>query len=151
MIGAIWSVRWNNPYTDPPDGWPRVLIEVFRPEGHFEVRAHPPAAIRQIMDEIGPGNGYGLHWQPISEPPKTTSPEKLAKIRRQRLERRVHKKYPLLADQIIAEEMLKKAEYYAGITDPNLMTARAEVIENEKRKIAQLIAAYKNEIKEEEK
>lgn len=68
-------------------------------------------------------------------------------IRRQRLERRIRKKYPLFADQFIRDELAKKPDYYAGITDPDLKAARSERIESEEREIAELIAAYKDEVK----
>lgn len=148
MNGAVWSVRWSNPYTSPPDNRPQVLVQVYRPEGHPEVRGLKlPAEIRRTLEEIGLGSGYGLHWRPISAPPRPKSPQKLAMIRRQRLERRIRKKYPLFADQFIRDELAKKPDYYAGITDPDLAAARAEVIEDEEREIAELIAAYKDEVK----
>lgn len=146
MIGAVWSVRWSNPYTAPPDNRPRVLVQVYRPEGHPEVRGpKPPAEIQRTLDEIGFGSGYSLHWRPISTPPEPKTPQKLAKIRRQRLERRIQKKYPLFADQFIQEELERKPDYYAGITDSDLAAARAEVTEIEEREIAELIASYENE------
>ncbi len=146
MIGAVWSVRWNNPYTSPPDGRPRVLIEVFRPEGHPEVRGfHPPAAVQQVLKQVGLGSGYGLHWQAITKPPKEINREKLAIIRRKRLERRVWKRYPLFAEKLIEEELALKPEYYAGITDARLANARKAVLSKEAARLAELIAAYERE------
>ncbi len=146
MIGAIWAVKWTNPYTEPPDKKPRVLIQVYRPEGHPEVRgSSPPAEIQRVLDEIGLGNGYGLFWRPVSSPPKQVPPEKLAKIRRRRTERRIQEKYPLFADQFVNEELMKKPDYYAGITDKHLEDARIEVIKSEEREIAELIAAYESQ------
>lgn len=150
MIGAVWSVRWTNPYTQPPDNRPRVLIEVYRPEGHPEVRGlKPPAAIQQALDQVGLGSGYSLHWQPISAPPVIKPPDKLAVIRRKRLERRIRKKYPLFADEFIAQELARRSAYYDGITDPRLAAARDEVIAKEAEKLAELIQAYENEVADE--
>lgn len=28
-----WSLKWSNPYTSPPDGMPRVLVEQILPQG----------------------------------------------------------------------------------------------------------------------
>jgi len=146
MIGAIWSVRWNNPYTDPPGGRPRVLIEVYRPEGHPEARGiKPPAAVQRVLDEHGPGGGYGLHWQPVTLPPKKIPAEKLAIIRRKRLKRRILRKYPLFAEKFIAEELARKPDYYNGITDPSLEAARDLVASAEEARVAELIRAYEQE------
>ncbi|MHB8191803.1 MAG: hypothetical protein ACYDGL_00820 [Bellilinea sp.] len=123
--GCVWRVVWGNPYTDPPAGKERLLAEVFEPVGSPFWSKHPP----EITDAYpGVGQGYVISWSYVSDPPKQLNREQLANVRRKRLERRMRQKYPLLADQIIAEELSRKPDYYNGITDPKFQMARDEII-----------------------
>jgi hypothetical protein len=59
------------------------------------------------------------------------SQEGLASQRLKRLERRMRRKYPLLAEQFIAEAMAAKPAYYAGLTDAPLEEARQRLLAQE--------------------
>ena len=92
MIGCVWRVTWGNPYKDPPNGQDRVLAEYFElPGGPFWSK-HPPE-----IDEAYPGvgKGYVISWSYVRNPIRQLSPQRLAVVRRKRLERRVRQKYPL--------------------------------------------------------
>jgi hypothetical protein len=128
IIGYVWSLRWANPYTTPPDGMPRLRAEVFFPVGHPNFKQCPT----ELSSQRVLGSPWVITWSPVSAPIKPLSQEALASVRRKRLARRVKAKYPLLADQIIAEELAKKPDYYAGITRCDLEAAREEVLAREK-------------------
>jgi hypothetical protein len=59
------------------------------------------------------------------------SQERLASQRLKRLERRMRRKYPLLAEQFIAEAMAAKPAYYAGVTHAPLEEARQRLLAQE--------------------
>lgn len=121
-LGAVWSIQWGNPYSDPPEGMPRVRAEVFYPSGHEYERKCPPLLAAMTT----PGDGWSLVWQAVASDPKPLSQETLAKVRRKRIERKAQAKYPLFADQIVAEEITKKPDYYQGITDAKIEATRNE-------------------------
>ena len=107
---------------------PVVLAEKFEPEESPYCRRKPPeiAAVEYAL-----GSGYGLTWQPVCMPIKQMPADQLANIRRKRLERRIRKKYPLLADQMIEDELERKADYYNGITDTDIQARREALVKQE--------------------
>jgi len=133
MIGCVWRVTWGNPYKDPPNGQERVLAEYFEFPGGPYWSQHPPE-----IDEAYPGvgQGYVISWSYVAEPVQQLSQERLANVRRKRLERRARQKYPLLADQIISEELARNPDYYNGITDPKLQAARDQMMELDQDNLA---------------
>lgn len=137
MIGAIWSLRWGNPYTLPPDGH-RVIKELFFPVGHRYLRVCPP----ELNNLHTPGNGYSISWSAVSALPKKLPQDKLALVRQKRLRQRMEKKYPLLAEQIIRDEMEKRPEFYAGKTAENLEQARDMAEDRERLRVARLMAEF---------
>lgn len=123
-LGAVWSIQWGNPYSSPPEDLPRVRAEVFYPSGHeYERKCPPPLAAMTC-----PGDGWSIVWQAVASDPKPLSKETLMKVRRKRIERKAKAKYPLFADQIVAEEMAAKPDYYQGITDVKIEATRNESI-----------------------
>ena len=124
------SYEWNDRYNEPPVCQSRVLAEVFIPYTEWP-QPTPP----EIQSVWKPGSGYSIYVTFLNEPPRQMPPEKLASIRMKRLRRRVEKKYPLLADEIIQEEIAKNPDYYAGITRADLVAGREAIIAAE---IAQL-------------
>lgn len=126
MIGSVWRVIWNG-NDEPPNGV-TILCEKFEYENSPYCRQRPPEIEAAYP---GVGKGYIVTWQPVEEPPKQMPPEKLAEIRKKRLERRTKAKYPLFADQVIAEEIAKNPNYYSGITDPEIEANRQRIIQNE--------------------
>ena len=104
MIGAVWSLQWYTPYEEPPPGWPRVRAEGYFPVGHQYVRQCPP----ELKLCKKPGDGWRICWRPVEKPLKPLQQDALASVRVKRLKRRTEAKYPLFADQIVAEELAKK-------------------------------------------
>lgn len=125
--GRLFRVEWNNPYTEPPDGAPRILAEIFLPDA---VDGKPPPEIRAIP--VTPGGGYSLSIRAISPPSRQLPVQTLARVRRKRLERRVRAKTPLFADEFIAGELARKPDYYAGITDPGIEARKQAALEHER-------------------
>ncbi|MBE2198104.1 MAG: hypothetical protein IAE79_05800 [Anaerolinea sp.] len=138
MIGAVWSVTWANPHTSPPEGKPRILAERFYPIGHPNLRACP----QELEVMRSPGSGYVVVWAPISAPPKKLPQDKLAIVRHKRLRRRMEKKYPLVAEWMIEQEIRKKPTFYAGITDEKIENARDMGEALIRQRIARLIDEY---------
>ncbi|MBE3038016.1 MAG: hypothetical protein IMZ62_04290 [Chloroflexi bacterium] len=124
------SYEWGNPYTSPSEGQPRVLAEVY-----FRYKEYPHKTPPEIEAVWKPGSGYAQYVTFLNEPPKQLNQEQLSNIRVKRLRRRVEKKYPLFADQIVSEEITANSEYYAGITRADLQAAHDGIVSEERAKI----------------
>lgn len=127
------AYEWRNPYTKPPDGKPRVLAEVFYPYSE-----HPKLNIPEIESLIEFGSGYTVAYSFIGEPLKQLDQHTLADIRKKRLKRRVEKKYPLFASEIIADEISKNPDYYDGITRDDLQEKHDEIIRLERESLDEI-------------
>ena len=125
LLGFLHKLEWSSPYTNPPEGRPRVLVEVFIP-AHIEGCRQCPREIEEVWK---PGDGYSHSIRAITEFPKEMSQGVLRSIRQKRLARRMEEKFPLFANQFIEEEMVRKKDYYEGITDLPLVEKRNEVKE----------------------
>jgi hypothetical protein len=124
--GRLYRLEWSSPYTSPPDGAPRVLAEIFI----LGNPTQPPAELMAVPHSLG--GGYSLTSRHISPPSKQLPPETLARVRQQRLARRVNAKTPMFAEQFIAAEWARKPEYYAGITDPDIEERKQAALQREK-------------------
>lgn len=129
VLGFLHKLEWSNPYTNPPDGMERVLVEVFIPET-LEGCRQCPRQIEEMLGKIGFGSGYGHSVRAITPVIKKLPVDVLARIRKQRLRKRVEEKYPLFADEMYENELKRNADYYEGRTSPELEELRAAV-ENE--------------------
>ena len=138
IIGSLWSIAWRNPYDPPPSGL-EVLARIFVP-GH-STRA--PEALKAIKYSLG--GGYGVTWCAMTEPMRQRSPEVLASMRRKRLARRMNAKAPLFADFFVEQELARKPEYYAGVTDAHLEAQRQEALEAD-RQVLDRALAHPNEL-----
>ena len=82
---------------------------------------------------------------PGMKPPKQLSQDAVKSVRRKRLTRRMEKKYPLFADQMIDEELQSNPDYYEGITDPEIQAAKDRVIQGERDRYERYMEMLKNE------
>lgn len=139
MIGAVWTIKWGNPYTEPPAGRPRVLAEWFFPVGHQHLRQCPP----DLQALCSPGDGYKVCWSAVEALPRKQPKNKLALTRQNRLRRRMEKKYPLFAEMMIEQEMEKRPSFYAGETDQAIEDARDRAESQQRQRLARLLAEYK--------
>jgi hypothetical protein len=137
VIGCVWSLEWSNPYTAPRDGLPRVRAQVFFPMGHPNYGfGGCPAELKALHV---PGDGWCISWGSVSTLPRKLSQETLASVRQQRLARRVAAKYPLLADQIVEEELARRPAYYAGVTDERIEAQRDETLRQQEAHLQPLL------------
>jgi hypothetical protein len=128
-VGAVWQVIWSNPYTDPPGGEERVRAEMFVPYDSEFYNKCP-----QEIDEKKVLGKWCITWSAVMAPPRQLTEDALKSVRQKRLKRRMEKKYPLFADQLVDAEMKKKPDYYEGKTDPEIQNAKDQVIEAEKER-----------------
>ena len=101
----IHRLEWFNPYTSPPDGRPRVRAEI------ATLDSRTPAAL--IALKTTPGDGWSntvRYCPPPSE--REMTPEAKASMRRKRLGTLMNKKYPLFAEQFVAEKITAMPNYY---------------------------------------
>ncbi len=112
VVGHVWQVQWGNPMAALPAGMPRVLAEVFVPAPHG-TGARRPAEI----DTVTRPTGYTVYVGALMPPLVPLSPERLARLRRQRLEARVQRKAPMFADELVEAALAAKPDYYAGTGD----------------------------------
>lgn len=127
VIAWEYSVRWGNPYTEPPDGMPRVLLTVQVPPSPGGGAPGAPPEIDRVWREanaafvasLPPGSPVKWPWSvclhDVLPPPRQLSDEAKFRLRRMRLERRMLRKYPMFAEQFVREMLLRKPDYY-GLT-----------------------------------
>lgn len=107
---ARWSLAWANPYTQPPDGGPRVVRAILVPRGE----RYPP----EFLEGYPPGCGYGVRWELVTQRPIVRwSPEAKARTRRRNLRARLERKVPLFADMFEQQELARRPDYFAGGED----------------------------------
>lgn len=132
ITGTSYSIEWGG--YNCPDGWPRVLAEMFM-IGHL---SKPPDEIMNFPHSLG--GGYFLTIQHVPYPLTPLKPEVLMSVRKKRVERRIKAKVPLLADHFIAEELKRKPEYYAGITDNHIEADRNKILAEEWQRYKELLS-----------
>src|SRR6266571_7199194 len=90
-----FSIRWGNPYTNPPEGMPRELIAVTRMQE--STRDIPPEIIEALETVARPGSGWALciGIDEDARPTRRVSLQAKGSIRRKSHELRVRKKVPL--------------------------------------------------------
>lgn len=101
---------------NPPEGFPQVLGEWVYTHGET-ARTHPYTCLEERrLFEVS--MALGVHANTVvrtpSRPPRSQSDEQRARLRLQRLRRRVESRYPLYAEQFVAEEIARKPAYYEG-------------------------------------
>jgi len=70
-----WTLEWSNPYTNPPDGQPRVLLEEILSRGQEP---------QEIKKQHILGSPYGVHFRPMAtKQPRQLSIEAKQGIRQQ--------------------------------------------------------------------
>ena len=113
----LFTIRWGNPYTNPPEGMPRELIAIRRMQ---ESTRDIPSEITQLLETVArPGSGWALcvGIDEDARPRRRLSLKAKASIRRKALERRVRKAAPLFADRIIAAEFAANPNYFNPVEE----------------------------------
>lgn len=100
-----YSLRWRYPHRPCPG---KVeLVSALVPAG-----APAPAA---VLEQWTPGGDYMVCvGYPPPAPIKRWSAERKAACRRRNMEKRIRKVAPLFADELIAQELEKRPDYFAG-------------------------------------
>lgn len=127
VTGRHFRIEWFNAHTDPPDGAPRVLCEVYVIEGN-----KPPAEFTNFP--FSHGGGYSVTSSHVPFPARVLPQSSLASIRRKKLEARIKEKYPMFSEQFLDEELKRKPDYYNGITEESLQIAKDNVLKSEKER-----------------
>lgn len=115
---VVWRVGWGSPWTEPPAGWPRVLAEALEPDWESSDKKIP-----EDLDALSwQHRGYTIFCAMYESEPRDASrrwsPERKARTRRQRLEKRLKARYPLFWRQYYDEELARRSLYYEG-RDPD--------------------------------
>jgi hypothetical protein len=124
-VGAIWTLQWSNPYTNPPEGMARVIAEKLVKYGDPFYNHIPPEF------EADKTPGYTAYWSAVMEPSKQLSEKALKSIRRKRLKRRIENKYPLFADQFLEDEIKNNSDYFEGKSDPEAQAVKDRILRKE--------------------
>lgn len=100
----------------PPEDFPKVLGEwVYT---HAETACTYPYMCpeERTLYEVSQmmGLGANVHVTTPSRPPKSQTNEQRARLRMGVLRRRMARRYPLFADQFVAEEVARKPAYFRG-------------------------------------
>jgi hypothetical protein len=112
-----FAIKWGNPYTNPPEGMRRELISITCMQE--STRDIPPELLKVLETDARPGSGWALcvGIDEDARPKRRLSPQAKASVRRKSLERRVRKKAPLFADQIIADEIAANPDYFNPVEE----------------------------------
>jgi hypothetical protein len=142
-VGFHYQIRWNNPYTEPPEGKLRVIAEMYetieqRKQRMMNGEGFFPERLAELCEL---GSGYGCHINAVCTPHRKLPKETLAEVRKKRIKRRMQAKYPMLADILVTEEMERKPEYYAGETDPEILAMQDEAIQEEEEDYQRFLEA----------
>lgn len=109
MSAALFRFRlfWGNPYTQPPNGMPRIVKAVLSDNS----RTYPEELKQLLADpEFGPGTGWAVGCERIDQRPvRRWSQAAKARVRQGNLRK---KKFPLFAEDFIAAELAARPEYY---------------------------------------
>ena len=110
-----WEARWSNPYTAPPDGQPRIRATTQTPYTAGSSRTPPEIAAAAPI-----GSGYCVAVSVTDDqPPRRFSQAAKARIRRRNLERRIQRRAPLFAAELLQAELDRRPEYFAGADVPH--------------------------------
>jgi len=134
-VGYKYSVEWHSPYTQPPDGQPRVMVEMFESIEQRKARMdNGEMSTPEVINALHRiGDGYCIVSQAVCMPIKQMNKDSLAIIRQKRIKRRIQKKYPLFAEEFIQQEIAKKPDYYLGETCQDLEEGYKQAIDEEEQ------------------
>lgn len=111
---AIWwtvSIQWGNPYTSPPNGWPRTIWAACCKQPS---EIDPDKTYRQINKPPG-YSVFFTYWQWT----RTMPPERLLKMRASKIANKITKKtqgmFPFAAEIIAKNERAKKPDDYLDL------------------------------------
>lgn len=123
-MANLWkaSLMWGNPFTNPPNNQPRILLEVLYDASTVRVTELP-----EIQELLIPGNGYALTLNKVFEEQDNSrkwTKQRKAETRQRNLRRRIEKQLNIPEEQLhmfndpveemFQAEIKKKPDYYAG-------------------------------------
>jgi len=105
---VIWTLRWGNPYTRPPEWQPAVLgLQI------TSRTSEQPAALYSLKKL---GDGYAMYCEVHDASARARNlPEATKKkIRRRNLARRIETQAPLFKAELFAREVAAKSGYFGS-------------------------------------
>jgi len=109
VVGHLFTLEWFNPYTSPPGNEPRLLAGYFIPTS-----GACPGTPPEISTMWKPGTGYSVIVRSLSVPVKPQSPEKLSRLRKKTLRRKITERYPMFADEFFQQSLEHNPDYFEG-------------------------------------
>ncbi|HEV2651694.1 MAG TPA: hypothetical protein VGU69_10580 [Rhizomicrobium sp.] len=103
------EVAWGNPHTSPPEGADRIKWSFCLPN-----HANYGAVMAEHAPAVIPGSGWCIRVGGYTPPRTQWSEETKGRVRRGNLRKRLDKAVPLFADIFFAEEVERRAAYFAG-------------------------------------
>jgi len=142
-VGFRYTIEWHTPYSEPPEGLPRIKAEVFESLEKRNARmAEGGSSVPLALEALHTiGDGYCVTIQSVVTPSRQLPPATLAGIRKKRTRRRIEKKYPMFAEQFIEESMVNNPSYFAGQTRADLQEAHNAAIVQEQEFYNRYLAA----------
>lgn len=106
-------------HNPPPEGFPMVVAEFVYTRAELSASHWKGCQEEQTLHAVMFALGLHLQSQTIIPelPPVRRTQEQRAKARRTTLRRREEKAHPLFAEQMIAEELAQRPDYYAGVSE----------------------------------
>jgi hypothetical protein len=126
---TLWEfvVEWANPFTDPPDGQPRVVArtrvavprDAGAPETPSDILRAWETANRTFVERLAPGERprwpYSIAVSRVELTVRRQSDRAKYGRRLAYLVRRMRRRYPMVAEEMIRAALEQKPEYY-GMT-----------------------------------
>ncbi|GAA5533825.1 hypothetical protein [Deinococcus aluminii] len=110
-----YSLAYYTRYREPPDGIDRVQLRVRVEAAPGQGGPPTPPEILARWQELGgPGGRWVVCSQFVEPPPERRSQEHRARQRLGNLQRRMEKKAPLFAEQLVTDQLARRPGYFAG-------------------------------------
>jgi len=106
-------VAWNNPYTQPPLGQPKILSSFCV----LSIDDYHALLSESAVNQNSPiGYSTTIKFCTFKSNPIRWSMQAKSRLRLNKLNQRAKTKIPLFADQFIAQEIASKPSYFLGYT-----------------------------------
>lgn len=108
---GVWQVRWRNPYTPRPEGFPEVFLRIEVPLAKGQGAGHCPSEIDEAWEEMRM-YGYGVSWHLEAPPVRQLPLASKQRLRRLNVWKRMLKRYPMFCSDFYAEKIQSNPDHY---------------------------------------